>query len=244
MSTQQTPTTRVVIVGGGIIGCATAYYLTRTGISDVVIVERDHVASGASGYSAGILTPYSGSNDPGLLALSADSLELHAELTRELPELTGIDYGYDLKPYLRCAFGEAGWNAAREFLDGRRAEGLEADWLTGDQARQVCDWLSDEVEAACVTDIEPTVDSRLLTESLLKVSRFRRCKGRERCRGFPDNQCGQGAWCEAHGRIENRRRLRGFGDGSMVEHGGRVARLRSASDSAKRRATLHALASG
>ena len=170
MSTQQTPTTRVVIVGGGIIGCATAYYLTRTGISDVVIVERDHVASGASGYSAGILTPYSGSNDPGLLALSADSLELHAELTRELPELTGIDYGYDLKPYLRCAFGEAGWNAAREFLDGRRAEGLEADWLTGDQARQVCDWLSDEVEAACVTDIEPTVDSRLLTESLLKVA--------------------------------------------------------------------------
>ena len=124
MSTQQTPTTRVVIVGGGIIGCATAYYLTRTGISDVVIVERDHVASGASGYSAGILTPYSGSNDPGLLALSADSLELHAELTSELPELTGIDYGYDLKPYLRCAFGRSGlergagvlgWTTSRRF---------------------------------------------------------------------------------------------------------------------------------
>ena len=190
MSTQQTPTTRVVIIGGGIIGCTTAYYLTRAGISDVVIVERDHIASGASGYSAGILTPYSGSNDPGLLALSAASLELHAELTHELPEVTGIDYGYDLKPYLRCAFGEEGWNAARDFLDDRRSEGLKADWLTGDEARQVSDWLSDEVEAACFTEIEPTVDSRLLTESLLKAAVSGWRKGRERCRRFPDSRCG------------------------------------------------------
>ena len=68
MTTALSSTSRVVIVGGGIIGCATAYYLTRAGISDVIVVERDGIASGASGYSAGILTPYSGSNDPGLLA--------------------------------------------------------------------------------------------------------------------------------------------------------------------------------
>ena len=169
--TTSTHTSRVVIVGGGIIGCATAYYLTRAGVSEVVVVERDHVASGASGYSAGILTPYSGSNDPGLLALSADSLALHAELADELSDTTGIDYGYDLKPYLRCAFGEVGHEEARRFFDGRRSEGLEAEWLSGDEARKVCDWLSDEVEGACLTEIEPTVDSKLLTHSLLDASR-------------------------------------------------------------------------
>ncbi len=166
-----TPTSRVVIVGGGIIGCATAYYLTRAGVSDVVVVERDHVASGASGYSAGILTPYSGSNDPGLLALSAASLALHADLAEVLPDITGIDYGYDLKPYLRCAFGEVGHEDARRFLDGRRSEGLVAEWLSGNEAREACDWLSDEVEGACLTEIEPTVDSRLLTRSLLDASK-------------------------------------------------------------------------
>ena len=170
VNSSPTPSSRVVIVGAGIIGCATAYYLTRAGISDIVIVERDRVASGASGYSAGILTPYSGSNDPGLLALSAASLELHAQLAHELPEITGIDHGYDLKPYLRCAFEEPGFDEAQTFMRDRIAEGLEAEWLTGSEAREVCNWLSDEVAGACATSIEPTVDSELLTQSLLDAA--------------------------------------------------------------------------
>ncbi len=148
----------------------TAYYLTRAGVSDVVVVEREGVASGASGYSAGMLTPYSGSNDPGLLALSSASLKLHAELAEELPAVTGIDHGYDMVPYLRCTFAESGYNEARQFMDDRVADGLEAEWLTGNEARSVCDWLSDEVEGACLTSIEPSVDSRLLTQSVLRAA--------------------------------------------------------------------------
>ena len=170
MTSASSLTSRVVIVGGGIIGCATAYYLTRAGISEVKIVERDRIASGASGYSAGILTPYSGSNDPGLLALSSASLRLHAELAEVLPNETGIDYGYDLKPYLRCAFGEVGHAEARQFWEDRRADGLSAEWLSGSEAREVCDWLTPEVEGACFTEIEPTVDSQLLTHALLKAA--------------------------------------------------------------------------
>ena len=170
MTSSPTSTSRVVIVGGGIIGCMTAYYLTRAGVSDVVVVEREGVASGASGYSAGMLTPYSGSNDPGLLALSGASLKLHAELAEELPAVTGIDHGYDMVPYLRCTFEESGYNEARKFMDDRVADGLDAVWLTGNEARSVCDWLSDEVEGACLTSIEPSVDSRLLTQSVLKAA--------------------------------------------------------------------------
>ncbi len=172
MKPKARPSSRVAIVGGGIIGCATAYYLSRVGISDVTVIERDEVASGASGYSAGILTPYSGSNDPGLLALSAASLELHAKLEDELPEITGIDHGYDLKPYLRCGFEEPGFDASQQFMADRIAEGLPAEWLSGSEAREICDWLSDEVVGACATSIEPTVDSKLLTQSLLKAAQI------------------------------------------------------------------------
>lgn len=170
MTSISTSTSRVVVVGGGVIGCATAYYLSRVGVLDVVIVEREGVASGASGYSAGILTPYSGSNDAGLLALSSASLELHARLAEDLPAETGIDYGYDLKPYLRCAFGEEGFEEARTFMRGRIEEGLAAEWVSGDEAREICDWLSDEVAGACVTSIEPTLDSKLFTESLSRAA--------------------------------------------------------------------------
>ena len=97
-------------------------------------------------------------------------MKLHAELAEELPIETGIDHGYDLKPYLRCAFGEVGHADARQFLKDRESEGLDAEWLSGDEARSVCDWLTPEVEGACFTEIEPTVDSRLLTCSLLEAA--------------------------------------------------------------------------
>lgn len=163
-------TSRVVIIGGGIIGCATAYYLSRTGSCEIILIESDHIAAGASGYSAGILTPYSGSNDPDLLALSPAALALHAELAESLPAETGIDHGYDLRPFLRCAFGEDGLRNTRSFMDARVEEGHSAQWLSGDEAREVCDWISDEVVAACLTSIEPTVDSRLLTQSLFAAA--------------------------------------------------------------------------
>ena len=170
MTPGSTSTSRVVVLGGGVIGCLTAYYLTRSGVSDIVVVEREGIASGASGYSAGILTPYSGSNDPGLLALSAASLELHAELADVLQDITGIDHGYNLQPYLRCAFEEPGFDAAQQFMNNRISEGLEAEWLSGDEARDLCDWLRDEVVGACATLIEPTVDSGLLTQSAFRAA--------------------------------------------------------------------------
>ena len=161
----------VAIIGGGIIGCMCAYYLTRAGMRDVVLIEAESIASGASGYSAGILTPYSGSNDPGLLSLSGFALELHRDLSEELPQITGVDHGYDLKPYLRCAFEEHGYEEARNFMDARAVEGHDVSWLSSDEAREMSEgWLSDEVTGACATSIEPTVDSRLLTDSAFKAA--------------------------------------------------------------------------
>lgn len=163
-------TSRVVVIGGGIIGCATAYYLSQSGACEIVLIESNRIAGEASGYSAGILTPYSGSNDPDLLALSPAALALHAELAASLPAETGIDHGYDRRPFLRCAFGDDGLHNARSFMDARVAEGHQAEWLSGDESRNMCDWLSDEAVGACLTSIEPTVDSRLLTHSLFTAA--------------------------------------------------------------------------
>lgn len=48
----------VIVIGAGIAGASCAYHLTRAGVDDVVIVERDQPASKASGRAAGFLTPY------------------------------------------------------------------------------------------------------------------------------------------------------------------------------------------
>jgi len=48
-------TAQVVIVGGGIIGCSTAYHLTRMGLKDVVILEKGELTSGSTWHAAGLV---------------------------------------------------------------------------------------------------------------------------------------------------------------------------------------------
>ena len=59
---------KVVIAGGGVIGCAIAYYLTQAGV-EAVVVERGELASEASGAAAGLLIPPDRAAAPGQAAL-------------------------------------------------------------------------------------------------------------------------------------------------------------------------------
>ena len=53
---QQIPSrTRIVVVGGGIVGCSIAYHLTKVGISDVVLLERKRLTSGTTWHAAGLV---------------------------------------------------------------------------------------------------------------------------------------------------------------------------------------------
>ena len=152
----------VVIAGAGVIGCLTAYYLALRGVHATVI-EADAIASGASGTAAGILTPYSGSCDPDLLALSGATLELHAALAETLPEESGIDYGYEMIPTLRCVFSEEGERDLREWQASRAGEGFDTEWITPQDAREVSPWLTGDVQAVLRCEIEPMVDAYRFT---------------------------------------------------------------------------------
>ena len=46
----------VVIVGGGVAGCSVAYHLTKIGITDVVLCERQQLTSGTTWHAAGLVT--------------------------------------------------------------------------------------------------------------------------------------------------------------------------------------------
>ena len=76
----------VVIVGGGIAGMTTAYYLAKSGVPSVV-VERDAIGSHASGFAYGGLSPLSGFGIPGPMAeIAQDGMRLHRELSKSLLE--------------------------------------------------------------------------------------------------------------------------------------------------------------
>ncbi len=159
----------VIIVGGGIIGCLTAYYLTQRGIKPIV-VEADAIASGASGTSAGWLTPSSHMDDPGLSALSDTTYRLHEELAETLPALTGIDHGYWISSYVRCAMTEGGVALLRDFQTRRGSDGAAMEWLSGEEVRRVNPWITAEVFGGVFSDREPNVDSYRLTMSALQAA--------------------------------------------------------------------------
>ena len=84
--------TDVAIIGGGASGCAVAWYLAQAGVASTII-EREGVATQASGYAAGGLNPLTGTGIPGPLASFAwESFQLHHDLYPELKARTGIDY--------------------------------------------------------------------------------------------------------------------------------------------------------
>ena len=80
--------TEVLIIGGGIAGVSTAYYLAQHG-RRVVVLERGEIASEASGVNAGSIGALGWGNVPNLQSyLTMGSLELFKELQ--------LDLGYDI----------------------------------------------------------------------------------------------------------------------------------------------------
>ena len=165
-------TADVAIIGAGVIGSLTAYYLTLKGVKPVII-ESDGIASGASGSSSGFLTPYSASSDPRVIALSPDTLKLHGELAKALPAEAGFDYGYETVPYLRCAFTEDGVKTLKEWQAQRAREGTAVEWLTPAQARSMTPWLTGEILGALNCQVEPTLDSYRFTLAAARVAEKR-----------------------------------------------------------------------
>src|SRR5260221_3824320 len=81
------PQARAVIIGGGIIGCSTAYHLARLGWRDVVLVERHKLTSGSTWHAAGLVGQLRTSAN--ITQLLKYSVELYDRLEAETGQATG-----------------------------------------------------------------------------------------------------------------------------------------------------------
>jgi dimethylglycine dehydrogenase len=78
---------RVVVIGGGVVGCSVLYHLTKLGWSDVMLVERSELTSGSTWHAAGGFHTLNG--DTNMAALQGYTIRLY----RELEEITGMSCG-------------------------------------------------------------------------------------------------------------------------------------------------------
>src|SRR5262252_2580036 len=161
----------VVIVGGGIAGMTTAYYLAKSGVSSVV-VERDAIGSHASGFAYGGLSPLSGSGIPGPMAeIAQDGMRLHRELSKSLHEETGIDVDFRVRSSLALAFTEADVRRLQAALPWQQKQpGYTVRWLDLAEARRVEPRISDETLGATLTEGGGAVEPYRLVLALTRAA--------------------------------------------------------------------------
>ena len=80
---------RVVVIGGGIIGCSIAYHLAAMGWDDVVLVERDQVTSGTTWHAAGLMVTF-GSLSETSTRMRQYTRDLYGRLEAETGQATGL----------------------------------------------------------------------------------------------------------------------------------------------------------
>ena len=149
----------VVIIGGGIAGIGTAYYLAAMGVRSTVI-ERDGIASHASGFAYGGLSG-GVTNGPHVnTPLIEYSMSLYSPLAEALTAETNVDIQYQPRPLLRLALSDDEATALTRYLDWQQAlPGYTVEWLTPDEARTLEPRISPETVGALhvegSSDIEP-----------------------------------------------------------------------------------------
>ena len=122
---------RVVIVGGGIIGCSVAYHLAQLGVKDVVLLERAKLTSGSTWHAAGLV---------GQLRTSANITQLlkySVELYDKLEQETGQATGWKRNGGLRLACNVERMTEIKRQATTAHSFGLEMHLLTPNEAQDL-----------------------------------------------------------------------------------------------------------
>lgn len=161
----------IAVLGAGVAGCATAYFLAKEGAS-VAVVEREAIGSCASGYALGLLNPLTGTGIPGpAQPLAEAAFKLHRQLWPALQEESGVDIQARLMPHLElCLTAEAVAFYQKEVRRWSEAEGFSARWLGPDEALRLEPRLAPDLLGAVLLESVGMLDSYRYTLALAQAA--------------------------------------------------------------------------
>lgn len=167
----------VAIIGGGLIGCASAYYLSKAG-AKVVLLERGQLNRGASGQNAGSLHFQLEHRLIRNIEVRQRDLEFYVGLAKIA---IGMWRGLDAELGTDTEIGMRGGLMVAESPDDiallerkariEQSQGLEVEILDGDGARRLASYLSERIRAALYCPLEGHCNPRLLTPAYARRAR-------------------------------------------------------------------------
>lgn len=162
---------QIVVIGGGIIGCSTAYHLARDHKADVLLIEQGKLTSGSTWHAAGLV---------GQLRSSASItrvLKYSVELYKGLAAETGLETGWKMTGCLRLATNSDRWTEYKRLATTAKSFGMEMHLISPEEVKRM--WPLMEVSDLVGASWLPTdgqASPADITQSLAKGARMHGAK--------------------------------------------------------------------
>ncbi|MFT6641680.1 MAG: sarcosine dehydrogenase, partial [Flavobacteriaceae bacterium] len=121
---------KIIVVGGGIIGCSTAYHLAQMG-QEVLLLEKAQLTSGSTWHAAGLVGQLRSSAN--ITQLLGYSIELYNKLEAE----TGLATGWKMNGGLRLACNQERWTEVKRQATTAHSFGLDMQLLSAQEAQDL-----------------------------------------------------------------------------------------------------------
>ncbi|MBS0396203.1 MAG: GcvT family protein, partial [Proteobacteria bacterium] len=158
---------RVVVIGGGVVGCSVLYHLTKLGWTDVVLCERKELTAGSSWHAAGEF--HALNSDAAMSRLQAYTARLYPELER----ISGQDIGLHLPGGLNIAATRERWDLLRADVARHRTLGLDTRLVGPAEIRELCPIMDTTgVFGAIFDPMEGHLDPAGTTHAYAKAARL------------------------------------------------------------------------
>lgn len=160
-------TARIVVIGGGIVGCSTAYHLGKLGYTDTILLERKKLTSGSTFHAAGLV---------GQLRTSANITQLlghSVALYKTLEAETGLSTGWKMNGGMRLACNDERWTEVRRQATTAHSFGLEMHLLSPKEAQDLWPLMQvDDVVGAAFLPTDGQANPSDITQALAKGARM------------------------------------------------------------------------
>ncbi|MDH4986273.1 FAD-dependent oxidoreductase [Aminobacter anthyllidis] len=122
---------QIIVIGGGIIGCSTAYHLARDHKADVILLEQGKLTSGSTWHAAGLV---------GQLRSSASItrvLKYSVELYKGLEAETGLATGWKMTGCLRLATNQDRWTEYKRLATTAKSFGMDMQLVSPEEVKRM-----------------------------------------------------------------------------------------------------------
>src|SRR5438552_12812052 len=157
----------VIVIGGGIIGCSTAYHLARDHKSNVILREQNRLTSGSTWHAAGLVGQLRSS------ASITQVLKYSVELYKNLAKETGLETGWKMTGCLRLATNEDRWTEYKRLATTAQSFGMEMHLISPAEVKKMWPLIAiDDLVGASWLPTDGQASPSDITQSLAKGARM------------------------------------------------------------------------